>query len=91
MLIARVSLLETVDREVVNRFHGAASDGDVNVVIDMLRDGVSVDCSDEYGQTALYWAAVNNRIDIVKVLLDSGANVNWQNCFGITPLMDAAR
>ena len=76
MLIAHDSLLESVDPDVVKRFIFAAGKGDVNAVADMLHEGVPVDCCEEYDVTALYWAANNNRIDVVNVLLESGANVN---------------
>ena len=90
MLIARVSLLEIVDQDVVKRFMDAARFGDVNVVVDMVREGVPVDCYDEYDSTALNWAALYNNIDVVNVLLESGANVNWQDRSSFTLLMGAA-
>ena len=43
MLIACVSLLEIVDQDVVKRFMDAARFGDVNVVVDMVREGVPVE------------------------------------------------
>ena len=90
MLIARVSLLEFVDPDVVESFHDAARKGDVSVVADMLREGVLVDLCDMNDRTALFWATHNNRNDVVNVLLVSGANVNWQNRDGWTPFMIAA-
>ena len=90
MLIAHVSLLEIVDQDVVKRFMDAARFGDVNVVVDMVLEGVPVDCYDEYGSTALNWAALYNNIDVVNVLLESGANVNWQDRSSFTLLMGAA-
>ena len=38
-----------------------------------------VDITDEYGRTALLTATVNNRTDVVRYLLDKGADVNKQN------------
>ena len=75
-VIAGVSLLEIDDQQVVKHFCEAASKGDVSMVVDMLRGGVPVDCCNEEDQTALHLAATNNRIDVVNVLLKSGANVN---------------
>ena len=89
-MIARISLLEIVDQKVVDRFHQAAIDGDVNVVVDMLRAGVPVHCCDKYDSTALLWAAFHSRIDVVNVLMKSEANINRQNRHGYTPLMRAA-
>ena len=85
-LIARVSLLE-IDPH-VKCLILAARDGEVNVVVDILRDGSHVDCCNE---TALFVAAINNRSDVAKVLLENGANIIWQNRFGNTPLIHAAR
>lgn len=66
-MIACVFLLE-----IVKRFHDAARYGVVNVVVDMLRDGVPVDRCDEHSRTALFMAAYYNRIDVAKVLLENG-------------------
>lgn len=56
----------------------------------MLQAGVPADCFHERDQTALVMAALNNRAIVANVLLESGANVNWQDRFGFTPLMKAA-
>lgn len=91
ILIARVSLLEIVDRPVVERFHNAARSGNVNVVVDMLCNGVPIDCCNKRGETALWLATANNRADVAGVLLEGGANVNWKNnYYGRTPLIIAA-
>lgn len=90
MLTARVSLLEIVDPDVAKRFIYAAGAGDVNLVVNMLHDGVPVDCFDEHGETALLWAAFNNHNDVANVLAKSGADVSWQDRYGNTPLIRAA-
>ena len=90
MLIARDSLLEIVDPDVVGRFIHAAREGDVNAVVDMLREGVPVDCCDTVDQTALSCAVFFNHINVVNLLLESGANVNRQHRSGVTPLIVAA-
>ncbi len=43
------------------------------------------------GGDALYTAASKNRGDIVKLLIENGANVNTQNYLGFTPLLEALR
>ena len=91
MLIARVSLLDIVDRRVVEGFHYAARSGNVSMVVDMLCNGVPIDCCNKGGETALWLATANNRTDVARVLLERGANVNWKNnYYGRTPLMIAA-
>lgn len=45
-----------------------------------------------YGQTPIYYAANENRINIVKKLIDLGANLNRKDLIGgQTPLFYAAR
>lgn len=43
------------------------------------------------GETALHYLAVENQLAGVKFLVQQGADINSQNDFGDTPLMDAAR
>ena len=52
----------------------------------MLEAGMPVDITNEYGETALIGAAYCNRTDVVRCLLDNGANVNKQNSWGETAL-----
>ena len=54
MLIDCVSFLGIVDTHIISSFHHAALAGDVNVVVDMLRDGVPGDCCDEVGGKTLW-------------------------------------
>ena len=55
----------------------------------MLITGVPFDCY-RNSHTALIWAARYNGIDIAKVLLESGADVNIHDGVGNTPLIKAA-
>jgi ankyrin repeat protein len=59
-------------------FVGAAAAGDAGKVRERLKDGVPVDVLDNrnapMGQTALMHAAENGHLEVVKVLLDAGAN-----------------
>ena len=58
----------------------------------MLRNGIPVDVSYVGGWTALYYATLYNRTDVIKLLLYEGADVNRQNLlFKDTPLHLAAR
>lgn len=47
--------------------------------------------TDENGDTTLHHAAAKGNMDVVRGLLDQGANVNAQNKMGNTPLHEAAR
>ena len=77
----------------VQSFLNAASDGDLITVDRILRDGMPVDVSDDVrGNTALHCATAYNRIELVKLLLLQGADVNRQNLFSkSTPLHYAAK
>ena len=90
MLIPCVSVLDIDDTDVNKRFIRAARYDDVNVIVHMLRGGVLVDCCNENYRTALHWAARNNYIGVVNVLLESRANVDPKDRLNVTRLMEAA-
>lgn len=41
-----------------------------------LKDGIDVNIRHPLGWTALHTAAINNKAEIIKVLLDNGADIN---------------
>ena len=61
--------------------------GDVKNLLDQ---GEALDAK-QNGQTALHYAAMGGKVDIVTILIARGANVNVQDEQGITPLMLAAK
>lgn len=68
----------------------AAFLGDVAIAQALLRGGGSVKEKDLDGMTALHWAVVSHRSDLVKALLAAGAEVNAVDRYGYTPLLYAA-
>lgn len=78
-------------------FHAAAARNDVIRVRKYIRRKVDLDCLGEHGyvgihrRTPLHWAAVNGSVDAAAILLEAGADPNFQDARGRSPLHWAAR
>jgi ankyrin repeat protein len=73
-----------------NAFVGSAENAKRSNLKLLLEAGVDVNCKDSnFGDTALHRAASMGSIKTVEFLLDNGANINFVNDTGMTPLMDA--
>ena len=65
----------------------ASRKGDAATVKKLLDDGVDVNTRFRYGTTAIFFACDAGQIDVVKVLLDRGADLSVKDTFyGMTPL-----
>lgn len=64
--------------------------GDAQRVLSALKRGVDPDALDKRSWTPLIHAAMGNQIEIAKLLIEAGANVNARTQDGSTPLMAAA-
>mgnify|MGYP000856140708 CR=1 len=53
--------------------------GDLVGVQQALRDGASLEYKNHYGWTALHFASYKANLDITKLLLDKGANLDAMN------------
>ena len=60
-------------------------------VTEILDEGASVNWRDSGGWTALHEACINNRAEVVKVLLKHNPLINQQSDWGDTPLDWACR
>lgn len=70
---------------------GAAFNGNIVLVQHLLNEGEPVDTRDpKYGATALIYAAQEGHTDIVKLMLDRGADINAKSKIDQTALMQAA-
>ena len=67
-----------------------AIDGDVSTVEEMLHARMPVDCADVLDRMALIKARQFNRTDVIRLLLQRGADVHKPNHFGNTPVHLAA-
>lgn len=75
----------------VEALYQAAGEGKSAEVVALLKSGVDVDGRTRSGSYALNAAAVENEIDVIRILLDHGANPNVQNSQGDTPLICATK
>ena len=57
-----------------------------DVKIILLLPDININLRDTKGYTALFIAAITNNIDIVRLLLENGADPNIPNNFGYLPL-----
>lgn len=72
------------------QLHRAAEAGDLLLIRDLINRKYPINRFDELGKTPLHYAVEADRIDVVKLLLGSGANVNAhdERLLGNTPLSD---
>src|SRR5688572_17171611 len=68
----------------------AAENGDRVGVSRLLDQGAAVDARAVDGTTALHWAVRADRVDVVRALLESGAEASAADRYGVTPLYLAA-
>jgi len=72
--------------------HFASKYGNEDIVEQLIAAGVNVQAEDDYGKTALHWAAQEGRsLHTVECLIAGGVNVNGGDRFGRTALHYAAR
>lgn len=73
-----------------NQLHKAAYDGDIEAVRNILKNKVDPDERDSFGGTALHAAMFQENMEIIKLLIEAGLDVNAQGISnGYTPLHDA--
>ncbi len=70
----------------------AARNGDLEKTKAILAAGVDVNWANEYRATALLFACETGNVELVKTLIDAGANPNVKDSFyGFTPMSKAGR
>jgi hypothetical protein len=79
--------MPTVDEQLLK----AAENGDLAAVSEALGLGANVNAKDQYNNTSLNWAALWGYGEVVKRLLEAGADIeNRGSGGGMTPLANAA-
>ncbi len=86
-----LSISESVTAGDVDALYEAAGAGDRAEVIALLDSGVDVNGRSSNGSYALNNAAVENEVEVMRVLLHHGADPNVQNSQGDTPLICATK
>lgn len=87
-LVAIIALAQATSPSKADHLQDAARKGDAATVKKLLDDGVDVNTKFRYGTTALFFACDHGHVDVVRVLLDKGADLTLKDSFyGFTPLM----
>ncbi|HVJ29799.1 MAG TPA: ankyrin repeat domain-containing protein, partial [Gammaproteobacteria bacterium] len=69
----------------------AARNGDIAAVRAQLKAGTDANEVESDGSSALLWAAYQSSPELAALLLESKADPNLANEFGVTPLLQASR
>lgn len=75
----------------MNYLHRTAGKGDEKMVAYWLKQGEEIDsCNSDDRRTALHFAAMKGRTSVALMLLESGANPDFRDRNGSTPIQSAA-
>ena len=88
MVAAIVPMTQAPPPTKAEQLQDAARKGDAAAVTRLLDDGVDVNTKFRYNATALFYACDHGHLEVVRVLLDKGADLTIKDTFyGFTPLM----
>src|SRR5436190_12639519 len=86
-LAAVLALAQAPQLTKAEQLQDAARKGDAATVKKLLDEGVDVNTRFRYNATALFYACDHGHLEVVKVLLDHGADMAIKDTFyGFTPL-----
>ena len=88
LLVAALTLAQAPPLTKAEQFQDAARKGDAVAVKKLLDEGVDVNTKFRYNATALFYACDHGHLEVVKVLLERGADLTVKDTYyGFTPLM----
>lgn len=92
-LLAAGADIKTRDHGGCSALDWAGRNGDAEIVTAILMHGAEANSCDLLGRTALHRASASpaDTEDAIKALVDGGADTEFPNELGLTPLSDAAR
>jgi len=67
--------------EINNQLLVAAASGDIKTVQECLQKGANLEATDAHNVTPLLYAVYNDQKEIVKILLEAGADLTARDCF----------
>lgn len=85
------NVITQLERHLESKLHGAATQGDISALLQLLSRGVDVNAQNGEGSTALHLAASGGHRDAIRSLLANGAQVGISDQSGRTALHVAAR
>lgn len=86
-----IGIVDMVHASDVDALYRVAGDGDAAQVTALLDGGTDVNGRNKSGSYALNNAAVENEVEVIRILLLRGADPNVQNSQGDTPLICATK
>ncbi len=90
LLVAAILAVASVASAAELTLVDAAERGDRATALRILAKGANPNAPGPDGTTAVMWAASNDDLELVRVLIKAGANVTLKNQFGTSALTEAA-
>jgi ankyrin repeat protein len=92
----RVSFDPQLTQELIDELNKDWDNADVSKNVDaskikyLIERGADVNAKEQYGNTSLHWASIENHIELAKFLIERGADVNAKRNDEETPLHEAS-
>ena len=77
-------MLKTIDEHGMTNLHEAAANGDALTVLQLLLSGASVNAPSVEGVTPLMCAAAWGHVEVARILIEHGANIDLTDRRGAT-------